>query len=473
MVVRPESYASFFAGIGALDDAIGRALPGSRCCVYVENEITAVATLAARMEAGTLDPAPIWSDARTFPAGQFRGRVDLVVGGFPCQDISLAGRGDGIHGRKSALFFALADAVRDLRPRYVFLENTAALTLRGLDAVLGTLATLGLDAEWGCLRASDVGAPHRRDRWWCLAWNRERAGVGQADPGGRRRQRSQEQDLRATDRLAAPRRDHPDRRGAPLGDAERRERERRRDASDVASTAGRARPEGLQRERGGRAAGDPEPGGDGSALANGQSRGRRVRGQPPGPAGLADGHGQDLGDARRRGRSRSESEVAGVSGSTRGARRPQTADAAGSGARGNEEAVGDAAPERQALWRGVGRGVRVEQSAPDGAGDPLGGLPEWPPLPDDVVGWRAVLARYPHLAPALVRPQPGIRRVADVRAGWDWTDVPWAPCDCHRGDRLRGLGNSVCPAQAAAALRVLWWRAFGEWLEGEHDHGNQ
>lgn len=187
MAVRPETSLSLFSGIGALDLAVAGVFPGCRTLAYVEGEGYAAAVLAARMASGDLDDAPVWSDIRTFPGRALRDRVDLVVGGFPCQDISLAGAGDGIEGGRSGLFFTLRDVVRDVRPRYVLLENVAAITLRGLDAVLGALADLGFDAEWGCLRASDIGASHGRNRWWCLAWDRElladagqRAGVGWA-----------------------------------------------------------------------------------------------------------------------------------------------------------------------------------------------------------------------------------------------------------------------------------------------------
>jgi DNA (cytosine-5)-methyltransferase 1 len=101
-----------------------------------------------------------------------RGRVDLVFGGFPCQDISLAGRGAGLAGARSGLWFEMLRIIREVRPRVVFLENVAAITFRGLDAVLGSLAESGYDAEWLCLQASDVGATHRRDRWFCLAYQR-------------------------------------------------------------------------------------------------------------------------------------------------------------------------------------------------------------------------------------------------------------------------------------------------------------
>lgn len=96
--------------------------------------------------------------------------VDLITAGFPCQDISFAGRGAGIRkDTRSGLWIVIADALRLLRPPYVFLENVAALRTRGLPQVLGDLAALGYDAAWMCLRASDIGAPHRRDRAFILA----------------------------------------------------------------------------------------------------------------------------------------------------------------------------------------------------------------------------------------------------------------------------------------------------------------
>jgi DNA (cytosine-5)-methyltransferase 1 len=98
--------------------------------------------------------------------------VDIVTAGFPCQDISFAGRGAGIQeGTRSGLWLTIADALRVLRPRLVLLENVAALRSRGLGTVLGDLAALGYDTAWMCLRASDVGAPHRRDRMFIAAAN--------------------------------------------------------------------------------------------------------------------------------------------------------------------------------------------------------------------------------------------------------------------------------------------------------------
>jgi DNA (cytosine-5)-methyltransferase 1 len=118
--------------------------------------------------------------------------VDLVSAGWPCQDISYAGPGAGItEGTRSGLWLTIADGLRRLRPSYVFLENVAALRTRGLAKVLGDLAALGYDTQWVCLRASDAGAPHRRDRLLVLAVRPGQAGrlAAAADPGRRELQR--------------------------------------------------------------------------------------------------------------------------------------------------------------------------------------------------------------------------------------------------------------------------------------------
>ena len=143
---------------------------GHRPTVAVEIEPNARAVLEARRADGWFpDLVEIHDDITTFDATRWRGRVDLVAAGFPCQDISLAGKGRGLDGERSGLFFEAMRVVRDVRPRFVFLENSPAITVRGLGRVLGELAELGFDAEWTCLPASAVGAPHRRNRWWLLA----------------------------------------------------------------------------------------------------------------------------------------------------------------------------------------------------------------------------------------------------------------------------------------------------------------
>jgi DNA (cytosine-5)-methyltransferase 1 len=96
--------------------------------------------------------------------------VDILSGGFPCQDISNAGKRAGIDGERSGLWSEYARIIRELRPRYVVVENVAALLGRGMERVLGDLAAIGYDAEWESIRASDVGAPHRRERIWIVAY---------------------------------------------------------------------------------------------------------------------------------------------------------------------------------------------------------------------------------------------------------------------------------------------------------------
>ena len=115
---------------------------------------------------------PCYDDIRLLTAEHLAAdgiAIDAICGGFPCQDISVAGRRAGIRGERSGLWFEYARLVGELRPRYVIVENVAALLVRGLERVLGTLAALGYDAEWDCIPASAVGAPHIRDRIWIVA----------------------------------------------------------------------------------------------------------------------------------------------------------------------------------------------------------------------------------------------------------------------------------------------------------------
>jgi DNA (cytosine-5)-methyltransferase 1 len=116
---------------------------------------------------------PCYDDIRTLSASRLAAdgiAPDVICGGFPCQDISLAGKGAGLAGARSGLWSEYARLIRELRPRYVFIENVAALLSRGLDRVLCDLAAAGYDAEWEVISASDVGALHRRERLWITAY---------------------------------------------------------------------------------------------------------------------------------------------------------------------------------------------------------------------------------------------------------------------------------------------------------------
>jgi DNA (cytosine-5)-methyltransferase 1 len=157
---------ALFAGAGG--GILGGHLLGWRTVCAVEFEQYAVDVLVARQNDGLLPPFPIWDDVRTFDGRPWRGRVDVVSGGFPCQDISHAGKGAGIDGERSGLWGDMARIIGEVRPRFVFVENAPALTSLGLGRVLGDLAELWLDAEWDVFGAEDLGGPHKRDRIWIV-----------------------------------------------------------------------------------------------------------------------------------------------------------------------------------------------------------------------------------------------------------------------------------------------------------------
>ena len=158
---------ALFAGAGG--GILGGHLLGWRTVCAVEWQPYGIGILCQRQNDGILFPFPVWDDIRTFDGRPWRGVVDVVSGGFPCQDISNAGKGAGITGERSGLWREMARIIGEVRPRFVLVENSPTLTIRGLGTVLGDLAALGYDCRWTCLRASDCGAPHQRDRWWLLA----------------------------------------------------------------------------------------------------------------------------------------------------------------------------------------------------------------------------------------------------------------------------------------------------------------
>lgn len=158
---------ALFAGAGG--GILGGLLLGWRTVCAVEIDPYARSVLLARQNDGTLAPFPVWDDIRTFDGKPWRGVVDVVSGGFPCQDISIGGKGAGLAGERSGLWAEMARIIREVQPRFAFVENSPMLTSRGLGRVLGDLAEMGFDAEWGVLGADDVGAPHIRKRIWILA----------------------------------------------------------------------------------------------------------------------------------------------------------------------------------------------------------------------------------------------------------------------------------------------------------------
>ncbi|WP_407060658.1 DNA cytosine methyltransferase [Burkholderia ubonensis] len=172
-----------FAGAGG--GILAGQLRGNRCVCAVEFDPYAQAVLVARQNDGTFPAFPIWNDVRTFDGRPWRGIVDVVAGGFPCQDISAAGTGDGLDGKRSGLWTEMARIIREVQPLGVEVENSPMLTSRGLGRVLGDLAAMGFDAEWGVLSAADTDAPHLRERIWIRGYvadaDREPFGQGRPD----------------------------------------------------------------------------------------------------------------------------------------------------------------------------------------------------------------------------------------------------------------------------------------------------
>ncbi len=158
---------ALFAGAGG--GILGGKLLGWKTVCAVEWEPYPASVLVARQNDKVLSPFPIWDDVQTFDGKPWRGIVDVVSGGFPCQDISAAGKGTGIDGERSGMWREMARVICEVEPRFVFVENSPMLTSRGLGRVLGDLASMGFDAAWGVLGAADVGANHQRDRIWIVA----------------------------------------------------------------------------------------------------------------------------------------------------------------------------------------------------------------------------------------------------------------------------------------------------------------
>ena len=156
------TFGSLFAGIGGFDLGLERA--GMTCKWQVEIDPFCRAVLAKHWP-----QVKRYEDVRTVSWGDVE-LVDVICGGFPCQDVSDSGPKTGIDGERSGLWSEMERAIRILRPRYVLVENVSALLGRGLGRVLGDLATIGYDAEWECIPASAFGAPHRRDRIWIVAY---------------------------------------------------------------------------------------------------------------------------------------------------------------------------------------------------------------------------------------------------------------------------------------------------------------
>jgi DNA (cytosine-5)-methyltransferase 1 len=156
-----------FSGIGGFAIALD---PFVNTVAYCEQDKYCQAVLLSRIEDGKIPNAPIWDDIRTLHSSDLGGiPVDIIIGGFPCQNISCAGRGEGLSGAKSGLFFEIVRLANETNCSFLFLENVPNIRTRGLEEVITELAEIGFDSRWLCVSASAMGAPHQRERWFCFA----------------------------------------------------------------------------------------------------------------------------------------------------------------------------------------------------------------------------------------------------------------------------------------------------------------
>jgi DNA (cytosine-5)-methyltransferase 1 len=161
----PSYFLSLFAGIGGFD--LGAYWAGLRFDGHYFSEID---QYAAGVFQKRFPEAVALGDVRSIEYDKLPKGDWIITGGPPCQDISVAGKGAGLDGDRSGLWFEYARIIGKIRPRFAIMENVGALTFRGLDRVIRSLAEIGYDAEWQDIRASDVGAPHRRERIWIVSY---------------------------------------------------------------------------------------------------------------------------------------------------------------------------------------------------------------------------------------------------------------------------------------------------------------
>jgi DNA (cytosine-5)-methyltransferase 1 len=161
---------SLFTGYAGIDIALRDYV---RPLIYCEIERYPQGIILSRMDEGSIEFAPIWNDVESLNGAQFKGLVDIVYGGFPCQDISTAGKGAGLAGKRSGLFFQVIRVCKESSPLFIFLENVPGIRTRGAIEVQEALANIGYASRWLHLSAAEVGANHKRERWFCLAFRKE------------------------------------------------------------------------------------------------------------------------------------------------------------------------------------------------------------------------------------------------------------------------------------------------------------
>ena len=398
MVKNTENVISLYSGGGGLDIGFRLAIPNARTVCYVEREISSVSVLVNGIEKGILDDAPIWSDSSTFDGNPWVGKVDWIIGGFPCQPWSVAGKREGKEDERW-LWDDIKQIAMSVQPTGFFLENVSGLiTGHGIDTILGDLSEMGFDAEWGSVKAGDIGATHRRERVFILAY---KPSIGWRR-WNERNERRCEQQIQTQGSFSKC--------SSELDDTEHNgfnATEKQRGNGQAISGSQEGEDSTIQSE------GTDNTSAAQQGLENSNDS-RFHRTQP---------------DGAERERKEIDQEQRGFSLS-----RPR-----GSSEDNELDDTNGKRPEVQVQWQHA-----VVKQSGDTKPKEIN-ITTFPPGPDSEE-WESILRDYPRLSPALEKSafESDVRGMANgVATG------------LHRVDRLRILGNGVVPLQAAYALTVL------------------
>ncbi|MBU6182654.1 MAG: DNA cytosine methyltransferase [Verrucomicrobia bacterium] len=469
------------AGYGGIELGLHRFIRNLRTVALCEIEAFACANLVAKMEAGLLDPAPLWTDIKTFPCEEFRDRVGLLVAGYPCQPFSAAGKRLGAEDPRH-LWPHILGAIRIIRPRLCFFENVEGHISLGLREVLGDLGAAGYTAAWGIFSASEVGAPHQRKRVFILAYRNESGWQA-------RWHNAISSQWRQPHELAACGGDQGGAEELAYRKCEGLERFYNGNTSAEPSehvgadawTSGECGPwpsrPGEQQHawEPPRVVGavpaklanfcsrDSQQGRD-TAQAGGESISAWRKNEDAMPHSRSSVCGGDQGDEQAMGNSimhgHASGEITGGTGAGEGKGRVQKP-SGGSGAMGNASQRQDHGRESRDLGLAAGEG-RCGNDAVDGTSEGMGNATEprceWSRGPNDS-GWPPPepngSCTHGAMESKQRQTQPPLGRDADGPADWvDYAEL-CVSCD-NRTDELRLLGNGVVPATAARAFRVLW-----------------
>lgn len=176
-----------FSGIGGISEALS---PWVRTVAYCEREPKSIAILLSRMGRGEIDNAPIWNDVFTLTKSQIDCPIDIISGGFPCTDISLAGLRKGLDSDRSGLFWEVVRLTKEIRPKIVFLENVWPGVRKFVPTIRAQFEAMGYSVRDGFIAASDVGAPHKRSRWFLVAYS-DKTKLRQQSRGRKKRRQSE------------------------------------------------------------------------------------------------------------------------------------------------------------------------------------------------------------------------------------------------------------------------------------------